>query len=225
MSEPKPLRVAIYARVSLGTSHGQSVEHQLLALREHAVQRGWVVYGEYADVCSGVKEKRPALDRLMKDAFLRKFSVLLVPALDRCSRSVSHMLSMLDTLSHYGVSLVSIREGWDMSGPQGRFMLTILSALAQMERSILADRVRVGMAMARLAHEKANPGKPWRCGRAPIAPALIEEVLQLRAQGCSLREIQKRLDRKVSKASAHRIIHEHAERLTELSQGVTRRRS
>lgn len=217
------LKVAIYARVSLGVSHGQSVENQLLQLREYAKQRSWEVYDEFADTCSGVKERRPALDALMKAAFQRKFQVMLVSALDRCSRSVSHMLGMVEELQHRGVSLVSVREQIDLSGPQGKLMLTMLAALSAMERDILRDRVKTGMAMRRLAAEKL--GQAWRCGRSPISQEMIEKVLELRTAGYSMREIEKQLERKVSKAAIHRIIHEHADRLAVLSQMMAKERS
>lgn len=211
-------KVAIYARVSLGASHGQDPMVQINQLREYAKQRGFAIFDEYVDVCSGVKEKRPALDKLLKDAFNRKFSILLVSALDRCSRSVSHMLSLVENLQHHGVSLISLREQFDLSGPQGRLMLTVMSALAAMERDILRDRVRTGMAMRKLAAEKL--GQPWRCGRTPISPELVDQVVRLRAHGFSMRDIEKRLDRKVSKAAVHRIVHEHSERVAELSRNA-----
>ena len=175
------------------------------------------------DTCSGVREKRPALDRLLSEAFKRKFSVVLVSALDRCSRSVTHMLSLVEELQHHGIALISLREQWDMTGPHGKLLLTVVSGLSAMERDILRDRVRIGMAMRKLAAEKM--GQPWRCGRPPISQALIDRVIQLRAEGLSMREIERRLERKVSKAAVHRIISEYAERVRELSQLSAKRRS
>jgi DNA invertase Pin-like site-specific DNA recombinase len=205
--EGQTQRVALYARVSLGQSHGQDPMVQINQLREYAKQRGLEVWDEYVDVCSGVREKRPALDRLMKDAFQRKFSVMMVSALDRCSRSVTHMLSMVEELQHHGVALISLREQWDLTGgPQAKLLLTMCSALGAMERDILRDRVRVGMAMRKLAAEKA--GIPWRAGRPPITEETVQKVLKLRAEGLSLREIERKLDRKISKSAISRIVRE-----------------
>lgn len=212
-------KVAIYARVSLGATHGQDPMVQINQLREYAKQRGFEIYDEYVDVCSGVREKRPSLDRLLKDSFHRKFSVVLVSALDRCSRSVTHMIGLMETLQHNNCALISLREQWDMTGPHGKLLLTICSALSAMERDTLRERVRVGMAMRKLAAQKL--GQPWRCGRAPISQELIDQVVRLRAEGFSMREIERKLDRKVSKAAVHRIVHEHSERVAELSINTT----
>ena len=216
MSKLETKKAAIYARVSLGATYGQDPMVQVNQLREYAKQRGFEVFDEYVDVCSGAREKRDSLQRLLKDAFNHRFSVLLVSALDRCSRSVSHMLSLVAELEHNGVSLVSLREQLDLSGPQGRLMLTILSALSAMERDILRDRVRTGMAMRKLAAEKL--GQPWRCGRPPISKEMIQEVLRLRSAGCSLREIEKRLGRKISKSAIGRIIRQQGAAPGDVSQ-------
>ncbi len=84
-------RVAVYARVS--TLLGQSPEMQLVELREYAARRGWHVSGEYVDRASGIKESRPALNRLMTDARRRKFDMIVVWKVDRFGRSLKHLVN------------------------------------------------------------------------------------------------------------------------------------
>lgn len=207
MSESKPLRAAIYARSSLGTVAGQDPSLQVLQLKQYAEQRGIVVVDEYVDVCSGAKDRRSALDRLMKDARRHRFNVLLLTALDRAFRSTKHMIEMAEELDQHGIKLISLREQMDFTTAWGKLALTILSALATLERDVLRDRVKTGMAMRRLAAEKA--GLPYHQGRPPVPDHLVHEVIRLRGdRGLSLREIERALSKQVSRSSIARIIKE-----------------
>ena len=100
-------KAAIYARVN---RTDQQVESQLHDLRQLAEQRGLEVVKEYADLgVSGLKERRPGLDDLMADARQCKFSVVLVAAPDRLTRSTRHLLRVMDELDSLGIQLVSRR--------------------------------------------------------------------------------------------------------------------
>jgi DNA invertase Pin-like site-specific DNA recombinase len=99
---------------------------------------------------SGTKARRPALDRMLDDAHHRRFDVLVGWAFDWLARSVRHFLQLLDELDHLGVEFVSFREHVDSSGPLGRAMVTILGAVAGLERNLIIERVRSGMRRARL---------------------------------------------------------------------------
>jgi DNA invertase Pin-like site-specific DNA recombinase len=158
-------RAAIYCRVS---TNDQSVETQLLDLREFAKQRGFEVVNEYTDVISGTKAKRPGLDRLMADARRRRFDIVIVVAFDRMARSVKHFLEVLDELNRLGVEFISLRENIDTCGALGRALLTIIAAIAELERSIIVERVRAGMRRAKLEgrrmvalHYKLTAKKSW----------------------------------------------------------------
>ena len=108
MSAEKPVRVALYARVS--TLNGQDPEMQLRELREYASRRGWLVDKEYIDQgVSGSKESRPALNDLMADAHRRKFDAVLVWKIDRFGRSLKHLVNSLAELGALGVAFVSFR--------------------------------------------------------------------------------------------------------------------
>ncbi len=142
-------RVAIYARVST-TNHGQDVGLQTRELGQFAEARGWNVAGEYVDAgVSGAKDSRPELNRLMADAHKRRFDVVCVWRFDRFARSVSHLLRALETFKALGIDFVSYSEQMDTSTPAGKMVFTVLGAVAELERSLIVERVRAGLRNAR----------------------------------------------------------------------------
>lgn len=139
-------KVGIYARVS---TSDQNCDMQLTELREYAGRRGWEVV-EYTDQgVSGSKDSRPALNRMLKDAHLRKFDALLVWKLDRLGRSLKHLVTTIEDLGCYGVSFVSLRDNLDLSTPSGRLMMHLLGAMAEFERELIRERINAGIAAAR----------------------------------------------------------------------------
>src|SRR6202453_1501133 len=174
------MRAALYARVS--TLHnGQDPEMQLRELREYCQRRGWQVAGEFVDVgISGSKEKRPELDRLLADAHRRRFDSVVVWKFDRFARSVSYLLRALETFQALGIEFVSLSEQMDTSTPTGKMVFTVLGAVAELERSLIAERVRAGLRNARAK------GKTLGRPRVAVDAARIG---RLRAQGRSIREI------------------------------------
>ena len=142
------MKIAIYARVS--TNNGQDPEMQLRELREYGQRRGWEVVNEYVDVgISGTREKRPQLDRLLADAHRRYFDVVVVWRFDRFARSVSHLLRALENFRSLGIEFVSLSEQVDTSTPTGKMIFTVLGAVAELERSLIVERVRAGLRNAR----------------------------------------------------------------------------
>jgi DNA invertase Pin-like site-specific DNA recombinase len=175
-------RAAIYARVST-VANGQSPEMQLRELREYCERRGWQVGGEYVDAgISGAKDKRPQLDRMMGDAHKRRFDVIAVWKFDRFARSVSHLLRALDTFRVLGIEFVSLSESLDTATPAGRMVFTVLGAVAELERSLIAERVRAGLRNAR--------AKGRRLGR-PRVSVDSARIVALRRTGRSWSEIAK----------------------------------
>ena len=139
------MRSAIYARVSTTDQH---VENQLAELRQYVERRAWTVV-EYVDKgVSGAKDRRPALDDLLKAARRRRFDVLVCWRLDRLGRNLRHLILLLDELQALGIEFVTLGEGIDTSTPAGRLQLHILSAIAEFERSRIQERVRAGLARA-----------------------------------------------------------------------------
>jgi DNA invertase Pin-like site-specific DNA recombinase len=152
------MKVAIYARVST-IGNGQDPRMQTRELREYAERRGWTVAGEYVDIgISGTKEKRPELDRLMADAHRRRFDAVVVWKFDRFARSVSHLLRALETFKAQGIEFVSLSEQIDTSTPMGKMVFTILGSVAEMERSMIVERVKAGLRNARAKGKKI--GRP-----------------------------------------------------------------
>ena len=142
-----PARVAIYCRVS---TLDQSTDSQLLDLRRYTRERGWNIFKEYCDNgISGTTESRPALNRLMDDAKKRKFDVVLVWRFDRFARSTRHLINALEEFRNLGIDFVSYQENIDTSSPLGSAIFTIISAVAQLERDIIAERVKAGLRRAK----------------------------------------------------------------------------
>jgi DNA invertase Pin-like site-specific DNA recombinase len=136
------MRAAIYARVSTANM-GQDPTMQTRELEEFCQCRGWDITGRYVDQgVSGAKDSRPELNRLMADAHSRRFDVIAVWKFDRFAWSVSHLLRALETFQSLGIEFVSLSEQIDTSTPTGKMVFTILGAVAELERSLIVDRVR-----------------------------------------------------------------------------------
>ena len=174
-------RAAIYARVSTADQH---VETQLYQLRELAARRGYEIVHEYTDIgVSGSRARRPGLDAMLADAHRRRFGIILVAAFDRVARSVKHFLTVVDELNDLGIEFVSARENIDTSGAMGRMFVTIIGCVAELERSLIVERIRAGMRRRRLE------GLPM--GRAPLAidhRSLVHD----RRSGMSLTQVSKK---------------------------------
>src|SRR6201982_1018556 len=189
-------RAVLYTRVSTGDQHAET---QLYDLRELANQRRYEIVHEYADIISGAKSKRPGLDQLLSDARRHRFDVVLVAAFDRVARNVRHFLEVLDELSHLGIEFVSLRENIDTGGPLGRAMVVIVGAIAELEKSLIVERVKAGMRRAKLEGR--------RIGRAPLnvdRTAIVRD----RLAGLSLTQVAKKYH--VSRATVCRLVNESA---------------
>jgi DNA invertase Pin-like site-specific DNA recombinase len=188
-------RAALYVRVSTPDQH---VESQLYDLRELASQRGFEVVHEYEDrgVC-GKKARRPGLDALMADARRKKFSVVLVAAFDRIARSTRNFLQVVDELDSLGIEFVSRREGVATGDAMGRLFVTIISAIAELERSLVVERVKSGMRRAKLEGRQI--------GRSRL-DVNRQQVIQDRRSGMSLTKVAKKHG--ISRASVCRLMKE-----------------
>jgi DNA invertase Pin-like site-specific DNA recombinase len=202
-------RAAIYTRVSTADQHPET---QLYDLREMAKQRGCEIVREYSDTISGAKSKRPGLDALMADAHRHRFDIVLVAAFDRIARNTRHFLEVLDELNHLGIEFVSFRENIDTGGPLGRAMVVIVGAIAELERSLIVERVRAGMRRAKL--------KGRQIGRKPL-DINREQVVRDRQSGLSLRQVARKHG--ISRASVCRLVKE-VERSESRSEQASHRR-
>jgi DNA invertase Pin-like site-specific DNA recombinase len=192
-------RAALYARVSTPDQH---VETQLYDLRKLAAQRGFEIVREYCDRgVSGSKARRPGLDAMLTDARRGEFSVLLVAAFDRVARSTKNFLEIVDELQDLGIEFISAREAIDTSTPMGKMFVTLIGSIAELEKSILVERIRAGMRRARMEGQ--------RLGRAPLD--IDHDVLvRDRLAGMSLTNAAKKYG--VSRASVVRFVREAQQR-------------
>jgi DNA invertase Pin-like site-specific DNA recombinase len=182
MQKGQNVKTAIYARVSTSNGHP---DMQRRELQEYCERRSWRLVDSYIDVgISGTKDRRPELDRLMADAHKRRFDVVVVWRFDRFARSVSHLLRALETFGSLGIQFVSLSEQVDTSTPAGKMVFTVLGAVAELERSLIVERVRAGLRNARAR------GKTLGRPRKTVDAARIAE---LRAQGLSWRGIGEQL--------------------------------
>jgi DNA invertase Pin-like site-specific DNA recombinase len=187
-------RAALYSRVS---TYDQNPQTQILDLRQMAAQRGYEVVAEFIDKISGTKAKRPGLDQMMADARRGRFDVVMTWACDRIARSTRHFLEVLDELNRLNVEFVSFRESIDTAGPLGRAIVVIIGVVAELERSLIAERVRAGMRRARL--EGRHIGRqPLELDRAAI--------LSDRQHGRSLAQLAKTY--RASRTTIHRVLQE-----------------
>ena len=192
MSE-KPMRVAVYARVS---TDDQTADNQLLDLRRYCQERGWEVVEEFVDRgISGTKDRRPALDRLMDVVRKRQVDVVLVWRFDRFARSVKQLVLALEELRRLGVGFVSYQENVDTNSPLGQAIFTIIAAMAELERNIIVERVRAGLRRAR------DEGKILGRPKAEVDEA---KLIALRERGLSLRQIARSMD--VGKSTVSRAL-------------------
>jgi DNA invertase Pin-like site-specific DNA recombinase len=189
-------RAALYLRVS---SVDQHPETQLHDLRQMAAQRSFEVVNEYTDRISGVKARRPGLDQMMADARHGKFDIVLVWASDRIARSVKHFLEVLDELNRLNIEFVSFRENIDTGGPLGRALVVIIGAIAELERSLIVERVRAGMRRARLEGR--------HIGRNPLTLDRVA-IVRDRCKGQSLRQIAR--CHRISTATVRRVLQQDA---------------
>jgi DNA invertase Pin-like site-specific DNA recombinase len=193
----KGKRAGIYTRVSTSDQHPDMQEQELV---EYARRRNWIVQRVYCDKgVSGATEKRPALDALLEDCRRGKIDIVVVWKFDRFCRSLKQLLNGLETFRQLGIGFVSCTEAIDTSLPHGEMLFQIIGAIAQWERSLIAERVRAGLQNAR------RQGK--RLGRPPLRIMTIDEAQKLRKErqrnGVPFRSLAKKYG--VSVWTAHRL--------------------
>lgn len=149
--------VALYARVS---TRGQTVDNQMVRLERYCEERGYIIAGKYCDIASGADPKRPMLDRMLHDAKLHKFDMIMCVKIDRLARSMINLLDVMQQLDRDGVRVMFLDQPIDTSLSSGRMVLSILGALAEFERELIRDRTMAGLERAKL--EGKVSGRPRR---------------------------------------------------------------
>lgn len=186
-------RVGLYARVS--TLDQQTLPMQSRTMREYAARRGWTIVMQVREIGSGAAQ-REAREKLLEAARRREIDVVLVWRLDRWGRSLADLVVTLKELADLGVGFVSLTEALDLTTPIGRAMAGLLAVFAEFEHDVLRERVRAGLAEARLS------GK--RLGRPQTAALHAGMVRKLYRAGVSKAEIARRLN--IGRTSVRRIL-------------------
>ena len=194
------MRVALYLRVS---TKEQTTENQRRELEAVAKRSGWTVGGVYEDAgISGAngREKRPAFDKLLKDASRREFDMIAAWSVDRLGRSLQNLIGFLEDIQAKGVNLYLHQQGLDTTTPTGRAMFGMCSVFAEFERAIIRERINAGLDRARANGKtlgrKAGPSKKRQNRQA--------NILKLHRDGQSIRAIAKTV--KMSPGTVHSVI-------------------
>jgi DNA invertase Pin-like site-specific DNA recombinase len=190
-------RTALYLRVS---TPAQKSDLQFDGLRRYAERAGLEIVGEYVDTAvSGRKQGRPQLDALMKAARHHECDCVLVWKFDRFARSTRHLLTALEEFDHLGIRFISVQDQVDTSSPMGKAMFTLIGAMAELESSLVSERVAAGMAAAK------SRGK--HVGRPQTPAHFVDRIETLaRTTAMSVRQIQKELREKVSRGVVGEIV-------------------
>ena len=175
-------KVAIYTRVS---TLDQTIDNQLIELREHCSKMGWEVVKEYADEgLSGAlsRDKRPALNSLIKDAYRKRFDLVVCWDISRIGRSMKELVLFLSDMKDKGVGICSVRQGFDTSTTMGEMMFQFVGILSSWEREMIRERTLAGLDRAR------SEGKTL--GRKKvITDEITSKIVKLRSIGRSIRDI------------------------------------
>ena len=175
-------KVAIYSRVS---TLDQTIDNQLLELRDHCSKMGWEIVKEYADEgLSGTlsRDKRPALNSLIKDAYRKKFDSVVCWDISRIGRSMKELVLFLSDMKDRDIGICSVRQGFDTSTSMGEIMFQFVGILSSWEREMIRERTLAGLDRAR------SEGKTL--GRKKvITDEITSKIVKLRSIGRSIRDI------------------------------------
>ena len=191
------MQTALYLRVSTAQ---QKPDLQVDGVHGYAARAGLEIVAEYLDqAVSGRQEGRPQLQALMRAARQHEFACVLVWKFDRFARSVSHLLRALEEFNHLRIRFISVQDQVDTASPMGKAMFTIIGAMAELESSLISERVKAGMAAARAR------GKPL--GRPATSTPLVSRIEALAGTtGLSVRQIQEALAGQVSRSVVGAIV-------------------
>ena len=175
-------KVAIYTRVS---TLDQTIDNQLIELRDHCSRMGWEVVKEYADEgLSGTlsRDKRPALNSLIEDAYRKRFDSVVCWDISRIGRSMKELILFLSDMKDRGIGICSVRQGFDTSTSMGEIMFQFVGILSSWEREMIRERTLAGLERAR------REGKTL--GRRKVTnDTMTAKIIELRSAKKSIREI------------------------------------
>ena len=175
-------QVAIYTRVS---TLDQTIDNQLIELRDHCSKMGWEVVKEYADEgLSGTlsRDKRPALNSLIKDAYRKRFDSVVCWDISRIGRSMKELILFLSDMKDRGIGICSVRQGFDTSTSMGEIMFQFVGILSSWEREMIRERTLAGLERAK------SEGKTL--GRRKVTnDTMTAKIVELRTAKKTIRQI------------------------------------
>ena len=178
------MRVVKYQRVS---TTKQELENQTNALDKQIELLGWTCVGEYKEVVSGVKDTRPQLQKLLKDARLRKFDRVIVFSLDRLGRKIVSVINTIHSLEESGVHIFVVKNAIDSSTASGKIFAHFINIFSELERDMMISRQKEAIERIR------EKGGKWGKGKL-ISQDKREKIVSLKTEGLSYRGICKELD-------------------------------
>ena len=183
-------QTALYLRVS---TTEQKPDLQYDGLRAYAARAGLQIIRDYCDTgVSGRHEGRPQLNALMTAARNREIDCVLVWKFDRFARSTRHLLVAREEFIHLGARVVSVQDQFDTDSPMGRAMFTIIGAMAELESSLISERVTAGM--------RAAETRGKHLGRPSIPKRVMGEIEELATTtSLSIRQIQSKIAGRASR--------------------------
>ena len=193
------MKAAVYARVSTDeqAKEGYSIDSQKDYIISFVKSQGWEIYDFYIDDGYSAKDlKRPAMQKMMSDVKSSRFDVVVFYKLDRLVRSVSDLDKLLQLFDKNNIGIRSVTEPFDTTTAMGRFLITLVAAIAQWERETISERVVVNMT------KKATMGER-NGGRAPFGydlqdgqlvinekeARLVKEMFRMYINGKGIRQI------------------------------------
>lgn len=210
------MRVALYVRVSTEeqSREGYSIDAQRDRLTAYAISQDWDIVDYYVDEGYSAKNtERPDMQRLISDVKQKKIDVVLVHKLDRFTRSVKDLYTLLEDFSHYQCGFRSAQEQFDTTTPMGRAMMGMLGIFAQWEREIIAERVFVGMEQKTLSGKRngSNPPMGYDLIDGNIVPNseadFVRELFSLYQDGRGLPSVLKAIQpRRMNIRTLHYIL-------------------
>ena len=177
------IRASLYCRVSTSTKD-QTTENQLRELTAYCERMGYEVVKVYEDEISGAKtrEKRPAYNEMCKDAFLKKFDVIIGWDVSRFGRSMKEFVHFLSDMDDKGIGVIAVKNGLDTSSSSGRMMMKLIGVLEEWNREMLVERTNAG-----LARTVANGTKLGR--KKTVTDKITDQIIELRTEKKSIRAI------------------------------------
>ena len=177
-------RVVIYARVS---TNEQNCDRQVAELEQVVKNNNWELVDTYIDEgYSRTTTTRPELDRMMKDAFVRKFEMVITLELSRLGSSLKHMIEIVDKFKEKKIQLFIVNQQIDTSSATGYMFFSIMTSIANYERELISERVKSGLENARrkgiVLGRKTN-----------LTPEVEEQIIQLKSEGVGYNTLAKRL--------------------------------